>query len=292
VLGLAASPNGRWTALGDARHAWLWDHSTRHGRSAFAGGLWNSFCFSPDGHLLYGAGEGGVKRWTVSEDGVAAGTLLSPPGNHNEIAMDGSGQILAAELSQNGSACILREPDSSQPKRVNIALPSGIPLGAWIDLSPDGRLIATGGPKGFNVLTVDGSKQLYSDARPTRGVQFSPDARWLLVATDRYEIWSTETWKCEHLLIAPGFSGVTAQAVFHPRKPIVATGCSLGRIALWSTNDWRLLGILETPSQIPVRRMSFDAIGAKLHFGSMAGIFATWDFDLLENELTRRGLGW
>ena len=26
VLGLAASPDGRWTALGDARHAWLWDH--------------------------------------------------------------------------------------------------------------------------------------------------------------------------------------------------------------------------------------------------------------------------
>jgi hypothetical protein len=38
--------------------------------------------------------------------------------------------------------------------------------------------------------------------------------------------------------------------------------------------------------------MSFDASGAKLHFGSMAGIFATWDFNLLENELTSRGLGW
>jgi len=111
---------------------------------------------------------------------------------------------------------------------------------------------------------------------------------WLLIET----IWSTETWKCEHVLNAPDFSGMEAQSAFHPRKPILAAGCGLGRIGLWSTNDWRLLGVLENPSGIPVRRMSFDASGAKLHFGSMAGIFATWDFDLLDRELTSRELGW
>jgi hypothetical protein len=38
--------------------------------------------------------------------------------------------------------------------------------------------------------------------------------------------------------------------------------------------------------------MSFEANGTKLHFGSMAGTFATWDFGFLEKELTKRGLGW
>jgi len=35
--------------------------------------------------------------------------------------------------------------------------------------------------------------------------------------------------------------------------------------------------------------MSFDANGTKLHFGSMAGTFATWDFDFLEGELRNVG---
>jgi hypothetical protein len=174
VLGIAASPDGRWTALGDARHAWLWDHECRQGRPSFAGGLWNSFCFSPDGRQLYGAGEGGVKRWTIKEDGMGEGTLLSPPGNHNAIAMDRSGQMLAVERSQTGSAYILREPDSAQPKRMDIDFSAGIPTGAWMDLSPDGRLLAIGGRRGFNVLGVDGRKQLYSDARAVRGVRFQP----------------------------------------------------------------------------------------------------------------------
>jgi WD40 repeat protein/predicted Ser/Thr protein kinase len=292
VLGIAASPDGRWTVLGDARHAWLWDHSCRQGRPSFASGLWNSFCFSPDGRRLYGAGEGGVKRWTMSEDGTEEGTLLSPPGNHTGIAVDHSGQLLAVDRAQNGRARILRQPDSEEPERTDFDLTRTFPDGAWIDVSPDGRFVAIGGHGGFNVLSIDGHKQLYADGSTVYEVRFSPDSRWLLVATDRYEIWSTENWRRQVVLDAPGFSGLAAQAAFHPRKPILAAGCNLGRIGLWSTNDWRLVGVLENPSEIPVRRMSFDASGAKLHFGSMAGIFATWDFNLLENELTSRGLGW
>jgi serine/threonine protein kinase/WD40 repeat protein len=292
VLGIAASPDGRWTALGDARHAWLWDHECRQARPSFANGLWNAFCFSPDGRQLYGAGEGGVKRWAMGADGAGDGTLLSPPGNHSAIAVDRSGQLLAIDRAQNRSACILRQPDTEQPERLELDLSLGLPAGAWIDLSPDGRFLAIGGREGFNVLSVDDRRQLYADKRVVRGVRFSPDARWLLVAFDHYEIWSTETWKCERILDSAGFSELAAEAAFHPKKPLLAAACSVGRIGIWSTNDWHLLGVLENPSEIPVRRMSFDANGTKLRFGSMAGIFATWDFTLLEEELTKRGLGW
>jgi hypothetical protein len=41
-----------------------------------------------------------------------------------------------------------------------------------------------------------------------------------------------------------------------------------------------------------VERIGFDAGGHRLHFGSQAGIFATWDFAVLERELNARGLGW
>jgi WD40 repeat protein len=292
VLGIAASPDGRWTVLGDARHAWLWDHEGRQARPSFAGGLWNAFRFSPDGQHLYGAGEGGVKRWAMHPDGIGKGTLLSPPGNHNAIALDDSGQLLAVERAEERRARILRQPDSNKPERADFDLSFGPPDGAWIDMSPDGRFLAIGGRDGFNVLAVDGREQMCSDRRSVREVRFSPDSRWLFVACDRFEIWSTATWKCEAVLDGPGFSVFGTQAAFHPRKPILAVDCNLGRIALWSTNDWKLLGVLENPSGIPVRRMAFDAGGSKLHFGSMAGIFATWDFDVLEKELTKRELSW
>jgi WD40 repeat protein len=254
--------------------------------------LWNAFCFSPDGHKLYGAGEEGVKRWAMNEGGIGEGVLLSPPGAHNTIAIDYSGQLLAVDRAQDRSACILRQPDSAEPNRIDLKLSLGMPSGAWVDLSPDGRFVAVGGKGCFNVLSVDGRKHLHADLRTVRGLRFSPDSRWLFVAADRFEIWSTATWKCEAFLDAPTSSILDAQAVFHPREPILAVSCRMGRIGLWSTNDWHLLGVLENPSEIPVRRMSFDASGAKLHFGSMAGIFATWDFYLLERELTNRGLGW
>lgn len=292
VLGIAASPEGRWTVMGDARHAWLWDHRSRQARPAFAQGLWNSFCFSPDGRQLYGASESGVSRWDMTDDGPGESTVLSPPGYHHAIAIDHSGRLLAVDRAQHRSVSILQDPDSEEPKRFDLTLSLGVPTGAWLDISPDGHFVAVGGQGWFNVLSVDDRKNVYTDLRNVRGLRFSPDSRWLFVAADRFEIWSTASWKCEAILDAPPSSVMDAQAVFHPTKPILAASCRLGRIGLWSTKDWRMLGILENPSEIPVRRMSFDGTGSKLHFGSMAGIFATWDFDLLERELARQQLAW
>jgi WD40 repeat protein/predicted Ser/Thr protein kinase len=288
VHGIATSPDERWTALGGARHAWLWDHRHRQALPPFADGLWNAFCFSPDGRWLYGAGEQGVRRWSVNAEGIGEGVELSPQGFHNALATDHSGQLLAFEREQDRRASVLRQPDAEKPECTDFAPSHGL----WLDLSHDGKLLASSGPDGLQVWSVDRRRQLYADARAVNAVRFSPDARWLLVAADRYEIWSTTKWKCEFVLEAPGYSSLTAHAAFHPRKPLLAAGCSQGRIGLWSTNDWQLLGVLENPNELPVRRMSFDGNGSKLHFGSIAGIFATWDLDLLEQELKRCSLEW
>jgi hypothetical protein len=114
----------------------------------------------------------------------------------------------------------------------------------------------------------------------------------LFKASEGYEIWSTKTWRRERVLDAPDFSNIHAQAVFHPARPLLVGGCSPGRICVWSTEDWRLLGILENPNQLPVQRLSFDGSGNKLHFGSAAGIFATWDFQKLSDGLRDQGIDW
>ena len=94
------------------------------------------------------------------------------------------------------------------------------------------------------------------------------------------------------MLNAPDFSNQNTQAIFHPSKPLLIAGGSLGRIFIWSTRNWELIGVLENPNQLSIQRMSFDATGRKLHFASKAGVFATWDFERLSEGLRTQGLDW
>jgi WD40 repeat protein len=288
VLGIAASPNGSWTALGDSRHAWLWDHEQQQPLPTFATGLWNSFRFSPDGRWLYGCGEQGVRRWQIGKNGVETVSVLDSPGYHNAVALSSAGDLLAFDDEKGYQACVLAQPDSDHPQRREF----DASLGLWADISFDGKLLVSAGHGTLKVWRIADGRLLHSDKRIARSVCFSPDSRWLFKASEGYEIWSTVTWRRARILEAPDFSSVLAQAVFHPTRPLLVGGCSLGRICVWSTDDWQLRGILENPNQLPVQRLSFDASGKKLHFGSAAGIFATWDFEKLSEGLRDQGLDW
>jgi eukaryotic-like serine/threonine-protein kinase len=288
ILGIASSPDARWIVLGDARNAWLWDSQRRQAHPHFDRGLWNTFCFSPDGHWLYGAGEKGVKRWKFDAGGLSDPVALSPNGFHNTIALDRTGHAFVFDRAQDRHTTILQNPTADQPGRKTFT-PGDC---NWLDLSADGKLLVGASREAVRVWSVADGRLLHTDKRVAKCVRFSPDGQWLYVAAEGYEIWSTRTWQRIITLDAPDFSNLTAQGAFHPTRPLFAAGCGLGRIALWSTKDWSLLALIENPSQMPVDRLGFDAGGRRLHFGSQAGIFATWDFDRLERELNARGLGW
>jgi hypothetical protein len=288
IQGIAASPDGRWIALGDARHAWIWDNQRREAHPHFASGLWNGFCFSPDGRWLYGSGEAGVKRWRFGEAGAGESAVLSPVGFHNSVTIDRTGEWLAFHRVQDRQTTILQKPDSGQPVRKFFPQYNA----HWHDLSQDGRLLAAASPGGLQIWNVSDGKVLHTDPRRAKCVRFSPDGAWLFIAADGLEIWSAKTWKRECVLGRPEIASLAAQGAFHPSKPLFAAGCSLGRIGLWSTSDWSLLAMIENPNQLPVERIGFDGGGHRLYFGSQAGIFATWDFDVLERELAARALGW
>jgi WD40 repeat protein len=288
VLGIAASPDGRWTALGDSRSAWLWDHERERPSPPFADGLWNAFRFSSDGRWLYGCGESGVARWKMGANGTETMSVLDPPGSHNTISVNTAGNLLAFDRSEGGWTFVMSELDSTQPQRKSFQAPGGL----WTDLSLDGKLLVAAGAGVLKVWRVEDGQLLHSDSQASGSVCFSPDSRWLFSANGGYEIWSTENWRRIRKLDAPDFSLLAAYSVFHPTKPMLVGGCSLGRICIWSTNDWKLLGILENPNQLPVQRLSFDASGNKLHLGSAAGVFATWDFEKLSKGLKEQGMDW
>ena len=148
------------------------------------------------------------------------------------------------------------------------------------------------GEDALSVWSLSDGRLLHSDKRSSRAVCFSPDSCWLLTASEGYEVWSTSNWRRAHVLNAPDFSNQNTQAIFHPSKPLLIAGGSLGRIFIWSTRNWELIGVLENPNQLPVRRLSFDAPGRKLHFASKSGVFATWDFERLSEGLRTQGLDW
>lgn len=295
ALGIAIAPSGRWLAVGDSRHARLWDLRHPPRRQVFATGLWNSFAFSPDGQWLYGAGEPGVARWRMIEEGAEEGIVqasrseLLPAGCHNAVALDAAGERLAAESKIEGRVRLFSRPALGGAPYRDFATGDN---DSWVDLSGDGCLLAAANLDGLTVWrTADGGK-LVSQPKPVHWVSFSPDGRWLVVGRDDYEIWRTSDWSLLRTLDARTLGSGQARAAFTADGRWLATGHGFGKIALWSVPAWERFAVLESPNDQPVGRFVFDREGDRLFNASIGGVVELWDLRMLDRELKELGLGW
>lgn len=289
-LGIAISPGGRWLAVGDSRHARLWDMQHSPNRQVFASGLWNAFAFAPDGRWIYGAGEPGVVRWSLAADGSVdpRGMELLPAGWHNELVLDGSGRRLAVEMGSAQRVRLLESPEALSP------LPQDFTSGplSWVSLSHDGQWLAITGEDGLSVWRIQDRTRVVSHPTPGHSVSFSPDGRWLVVGRERYEVWRTEDWTLARTLDTRAVSPQHTRAAFTSDGRWVATGHGFGKIALWSLPSWEHLAILESPNNQPVGRFVFDEQGDHLYIASTGGVVEVWDLEMLQRELQKLGLGW
>lgn len=291
ALGIAISPDGRWLAVGDSRHARLWSlHDKRESRT-FATGLWNDFAFSPDGRWLYGAGEPGVVRWEMNAEGVMAATrhMLLPAGPHNTLALNADGSLLVAEAEGTGTTGVVSFPANPQPVRCDIPCTRHV---AWIALTQDGRLMAAASRSGVEVADLSSGKRVHEQKKAARVAAFSPDGCWLVLGRERYEIWRTADWTLAQVLDMRTIDPAQARAAFTPDGRWLATAHPFGKISLWSVPEWRRSAILESPNGQPVGRFAFSRDLTRLCIASTSGVIETWDLRKLQADLKKWGLDW
>jgi WD40 repeat protein len=290
ALGIAVSPGGRWLAVGDSRHARLWDLHQRNSHSIFASGLWNDFTFSPDGRWLYGVGEHGVVRWEMNETGVttSAPHELLPPGRHNSISLDPTGQTLAAETSNTGQLSLFKSPATE-------ALRHDIPRaknGAWLSLTSKSGLVVAASRSGVEVWHAESGRIVHQQKKPAFWATFSPDDQWLVLGRERYEIWRTTDWQHVETLDMRTIDTEQAHFTFSSDGRWLATGHPFGKISLWSVPQWKRFAILESPNSQPVGRFVFTPDASKIYIASTSGVIESWDLRLLDEELKKLKLEW
>ncbi len=291
-LGIAISPDGHWLAVGDSRHARLWNlRGEKRESRTFAPGLWNDFAFSPDGLWLYGAGEPGVVRWEMNAEGIVESTrhALLPAGRHNTVALDASGALLVAEAAGTGKAGMVQSPADAKPVRRDVPCTRN---NAWVTVTQDGRFMAAASASGVEVTRITTGKKLHGQKKPALWAAFSPDGQWLVIGRERYEIWRTADWKLAQVLDMRTIDPAQARASFTPDGRWLATAHPFGKISLWSVPEWRRVAILESPNGQPVGRFAFSRDLTRLCIASTSGVIETWDLQKLQADLKKRGLEW
>jgi len=289
-LGIAVSPGGRWLVVGDSRHARLWDRRERNQHRILAPGLWNDFVFSPDGRWLYGAGEPGVVRWEMNNDGVIAASRheLLPAGRHNAIALHSNGQLLAAESAGSGHLSLFQSPGTEAVKRDIKRAKNG----AWLALSTETGLVAAASRTGVEVWQADSGRLVHQQKKPAFWVAFSPDDQWMILGRERYEVWRTSDWKHVHTLDMRSIDPEQAHFTFSADGRWLATGHTFGKISLWSVPGWKRFAILESPNSQPVGRFVFTPDASHIYIASTSGVVETWDLKRLDEELKKLKLEW
>jgi WD40 repeat protein len=326
---LAFSPDGRTLATGSRDHSIrLWDFATRKRLATLHGHLsevW-ALAFAPDGEtFVSGARDGGVKLWTTrrqqKEDAL--------PGNWQPLAFSKDSRTLAA-LKWAGSIAFLNlatgEPEQEFPlegtrrgPRPSVLLSADLQtLVQGLDdgtvkfqntetgdittlkasdsrvdlmaLSPDGRILVTGGREQtirWWDLRNHTNTVLATEAHQ---VLFSPDGRTFAAVQrgDSLQLWDSATLSLRTNLVLepqPRF-----EAAFSPDGRILAVASAEDAIRLFDTATGTLVGTCTGHKQ-PVFSVAFSPDGKTLASASDDSTLKLWNVATQQELLTVRRLG-
>ncbi len=265
-------PRGLIVTAGD-RGAQVWRPGSVRPLASFGRNA-NAAALSPDGRLAAGAGDGGLRLWTV-----ATRRPLGPPvpGQFSAVAFDARGKRLAAASGSTAFVWTL-------PGRRRIALmrhPGKVRV-RDVAFAPDGTQLATAGDDGLlRMWGVPSGRPLYELAGhddALQAVAFSPDGRLLVTASDdaTARVWDLRRRREIGALI--GHTGPVLSAAFRPDGRLVATGGADGTVRLWALPD-QPLRELATADRRRVLDIRFSPDGSRLVTASEDGNARVWDGD-------------
>ena len=280
----AFSRDGRWLATG-AEDIVLWNASTREplARLLYPSIVW-SLDFSPDGRTLVSShGDGAILLWDAvrrertADLGGHAGPVravsFSPDGNRLLSASEDR-SIIVWDLENQRKEAVLVGHET----RVNgVAATSD---GRAVSTDQDGQLIVWDLESA--TPTVRFSHPIDSRDRPIYAMSLSPNGRWLACSHGVYDLANRRLEVNFHdPKVYLNVTSVYGVAFTRDSRRVVATS-ALGRIALWSTESWQLLGDLKVPG-VPLLDVAIAPAGDLLVIGEDTGAVGLWSVEPLRH---------
>jgi len=165
-----------------------------------------------------------------------------------------------------------------------------------ISLSTNGQWLALGvdGGTGTSIFDTLTGQRVRTLDHEFGGVQFSPDGRWLVLATRR-EIklfragdW-TQVWSKTP---DPQSANSSGAAAFSPDGALLAFVTGSSRVMLLASGDGRELGVLESPEGVPIRTARWTRNGQRLVLSTRDNTLQVWNPGALRTELAALNLDW
>ncbi len=296
VLGLgdyrasAISPNGRILASAMGDGVALWDLSSGNPITFLpTAGMMGAVRFEPSGVLL-ASGQFGLARWAIEIDPANPGKVRVGPsqqlqhgGSAQDMGMSLDGRTVAQAMLWGGMVWQTHSTDPPLQLIHNDA--------RFIDVSPDGRWVATGSHWHTKVKIWDAKTGQPIHELPVEGssrVLFTSDSRRLATTYDGIRLWSVETGQ-EMQYVGDGCGSIA----FSPDDSILAVATAGGMIRLVNPDTGRDYAQLEDPHQHRTIHAVFSSDGSQLATTSQEGnSIHVWNLRAIRARLSEMKLDW
>jgi serine/threonine protein kinase/WD40 repeat protein len=284
----AISPDGRILAAGMPDGVALWNLPNGKPLTFLPAGHFKGVRFEPSGAVI-GCGGAGLVRWSIDVQATTPATVrVGPPEklalseSASEMGASRDGHVVAQARGWGGMVWDRRS------SRTPLRLPHRDTR--YIDVSPDGRWVATGSHGNVNVKIWNAATGDLVRELPTDGlayVVFSGDGRWLVTGADGNRLWSVDTW--EEARFLGGRGGVD----FTPDGSLLAIESRSGVVRLLNPDTGIDYARLEDPHQDRAQNARFSADGTQLTLTTQEGTaIHVWNLRHVRAQLSALGLDW